>query len=202
VAKLTETEAKLQVPDLDTVKRRIEAAGGTLTAPRVFERNLRFDDDKSSLREAGTVLRLRWDTRARLTYKDGDRQIGQYGSTRFEAEVEVSDFDTMQIILGKLGFHPSFVYEKYRTTYALDGAEVTLDEMPFGSFVEVEGEEDAIGRVVERLELTAAPRFHCSYTLLFNHLTETLDLSFDDLTFENFAGVSVPDGALEGACSR
>ena len=143
-----ETEVKLYVPDLAAVARRLAAVGATISAPRVLERNVRYDNTAGDFNATSTVLRLRQDTRVRLTYKDGEKLIGQYGSSRFEAEVEVSDFDTMETILGKLGFIPVMVYEKYRTTYTLDGAEIDLDEMPYGSFVEIEADQAAIKRIV------------------------------------------------------
>ncbi|MFN8452924.1 MAG: class IV adenylate cyclase [Anaerolineae bacterium] len=191
-----ENEVKLYVPDLAAVARRVEAAGGTLKAPRVYERNVRYDDAARSFNASGTVLRLRQDTRARLTYKDGERLSGEYGSSRFEAEVEVSDFANMETILGKLGYHPVMVYEKYRTTYALHDAEVTLDEMPYGNFVEIEGDEAAIRRCVEALRLHDARRMAASYTVLFKFVKRNLGLDFADLTFENFKGIAVPESAF------
>lgn len=192
-----ETEVKLYVPDLAAVARRLEAVGATISAPRVYERNVRYDDAARTFATGGTVLRLRQDTRARLTYKDGDRQIGKHGSSRFETEVEVSDYNDMATILSKLGYIPVMVYEKYRTTYELDGTEVTLDEMPYGNFVEVEGEDEAIGRVVAALELGGAQRMRGSYTTLFKSVKQRLGLNFNDLTFANFEGISVPESAFE-----
>lgn len=191
-----ETELKLYVPFLNAVARRIEAAGGTISAPRVYERNIRYDNAAGEFGKAGTVLRLRQDTRARLTYKDGERLLGEYGSSRTEVEVEVSDLAKMETILAKMGYHSVFVYEKYRTTYTLDGAEVTLDEMPYGNFVEIEADEAVIGRVVEELQLHDAKRMSASYTALFRFVKANLGLKVDDLTFENFKGVTVPESAF------
>jgi adenylate cyclase class 2 len=144
------------------------------------------------------VVRLRQDTRVRLTYKEGGELVGGAHS-RFEAEVEVSDFETMQTILAKLGYTPAWVYEKHRTTYTFDGVEVVLDEMPYGNFVEIEGDSpEAIGRVVERLELGDAQRFDAGYGALFERVRRVLGLTFTDLTFENFRGVNVPQSAFEG----
>ncbi|MEP7291579.1 MAG: class IV adenylate cyclase [Chloroflexota bacterium] len=192
-----ENELKLYMPDLGAVAQRIEAAGGKISAPRVLERNIRYDDSANWLSARGIVLRLRQDSRARLTYKEGERLVGDYGSSRYEAEVEVSDFATMETILTKVGFHPVFIYDKYRTTYALEGAEVTLDEMPYGNFVEIEGDEDAIRRVVEKLELQGARRMTASYTSLFKFVKKNLALKFNDLTFENFQGIDVPESAFD-----
>ena len=196
-AKYTETELKLYVPDLAAVARRLEEAGAVLKVPRVHEVNLRYDDDGMTLSASRRVLRLRRDHRVRLTYKDerGEPTAGG-ATTRYEAEVEISDFETMQVILGKLGYHAYMIYEKYRTTYELDGAEVTLDEMPYGNFVEIEGDEDAIHRVLEQLKLQDAPRFGEGYSRLFAHAKRHLGLDFQDLTFANFEGVAVPLSAF------
>jgi len=192
-----ETELKLYMPFLNEIARKIEAAGGKLTAPRVLERNVRYDNAANEFATTNTTLRLRMDTRARLTYKDGERKLGEYGSSRFEAEVEVSDFDDMETILKRLGFHTMLVYEKYRTTYQLEGAEVTLDEMPYGNFVEIEGEQAAIARVVDKLQLHSAKPMPGSYVTLFRFVKINLGLTFKDLTFENFKGIKVPESAFK-----
>ncbi len=191
-----ENEIKLYVPFLNAVARRIEAEGGTISAPRVLEKNIRYDNAVGEFNAAGTVLRLRQDSRARLTYKDGERLLGEYGSSRTEVEVEVSDFDKMDTLLGKLGFRPTLIYEKYRTTYHLQGAEVTLDELPYGNFVEIEGEESAIRQVMDILELHDAKRMAASYTVLFKIVRKNLGLEVNDLTFANFKGIKVPESAF------
>lgn len=195
---MQEVELKLYVPDLDAVRQRLESLGARLKAPRVYERNTRYENGAQSLSPAGIVLRLRQDTRTRLTYKDGGEMAGDSGiHSRFEAEVEVSDFDTMDTILRKLGYQPYWIYEKYRTTYVLDGVEVVLDEMPYGNFVELEGDEGAIQQVRARLGLEAARAYGAGYALLFERARRSLGLAFNDLTFANFEGVDVPESAFE-----
>jgi len=192
----TETEVKLYIPHLEVVQVRLEGLGAKLVAPRVYERNVRYDDAGHTLTPAGIVLRLRQDARVRLTYKDSaSAQDGII--SRFEAEVEVSDFNTMDTILRKLGYTPYMVYEKYRTTYQLDSAEVVLDEMPYGNFVEIEGEASTIEQVISRLDLSGARRYPASYAALFDNVRRNLGLDFNDLTFANFQGVSVPERAFE-----
>ncbi|MBK8026929.1 MAG: class IV adenylate cyclase [Chloroflexi bacterium] len=190
--KLQETEVKLLVPDLTALARHIEAAGGVLTAERVLETNVRYDNEYQSLERDGSVLRLRQDSRARLTFKQGERIVGDFGSTRFEAEVEVSRFDIMEVILSNLGYLPVWRYEKYRTTYAFMDCEIVLDELPFGNFIEIEGEDKQIGQVITALDLWNATRFTVSYSVLFRRVRERLGLHFTDLTFKNFQGIEVP----------
>ena len=193
----TETEVKLYCPDLESVRQRLENARAELVAPRVYEHNVRYENQDESLSEDGIAVRMRQDTRARFTYK-GPGKVNDGIMSRFEAEVEVSDFETMSLILEHLGYRPYMTYEKYRTTYELDGAEIVLDEMPFGNFVEIEGEAATIERIITRLDLQDAERFGRSYTGLFELVKHNLDLEFRDLTFENFEDIQVPVSALQG----
>ncbi|MBN2303226.1 MAG: class IV adenylate cyclase, partial [Anaerolineae bacterium] len=196
---LLETEVKLHVPDLDTIRARLESVGATLESPRTYEHNIRYLDADGVFMRDGIVLRMRQDARARLTYKappdPGTTQTAGI-RTRFEAEVTVDDFATMDVILQRLGFHPAAIYEKYRTTYRLERAagavEIVLDEMPFGPFVEIEGPVTEIEAAVIRLGLEDAVRFTVSYMVLFDRVKARLGLVFRDLTFANFADVTVP----------
>lgn len=190
-----ETELKVYVPDLAPVQQALEAAGAEIVQPRSFEKNIRYEDAAESLSVRGIVVRLRQDQQVHFTYKEpGYVQDGVI--SRFEAEVQVSDFETMEVLLGKLGYHPYMQYEKYRTTYALDGAEIMLDELPYGHFVEIEGAITQIEALVKRLRLEDAPRYGASYVHLFDNVQRFLGLSFRDLSFENFSGIQVPQEAL------
>ena len=191
-ANLQETEVKLYTPDLERVQKALESARAALLKPRLYERNIRYEDARGSLGAGGMVLRLRQDDRARLTFKQGDSYADGI-VRRFEAEVAVSDFETMHIILERLGYETALMYEKYRTTYALDGAEIVLDELPYGNFTEIEADADTIERAIERLGLGGSRRMEGSYTDIFVEVKAWLGLEVRDLSFENFAGVEVGD---------
>ncbi len=188
-----EIEVKLYIPDLSALVARLEAAQAKLVKPRLFERNLRYDNAERSLTRRDVVLRLREDDRVHLTFKGASVTAASGIHARFEAEVEVSDFTQMDLILGQLGYAPYMVYEKYRTTYDLEGAEVVLDEMPFGQFVEIEGDVSAIENAMHKLDLHDAPRYPASYAALFDIVRKNLNLPFEDLTFENFKGITVEE---------
>ena len=192
-----EIEAKLYVPNLGLVARKLSDLGAPLIAPRVFERNVRYENTACTLTEQGIVVRLRQDSRVRLTYKESMQAIDEDFVARFEAEVEVDDFDAMQVILSKLGFHPHLIYEKYRTTYQLDDTEIVLDELPYGNFVEIEGAPDAINGVIQQLNLESATHFTTNYVTLFDNVKRNLGLSMNDLTFNNFEGINVPASAFD-----
>jgi adenylate cyclase class 2 len=190
--KHVEIEVKIKIENLAAVEQKLQAAGATLKAGRVYERNVRYEDAGETLTPAARVLRLRQDTGVRLTYKEPHDPVGGGAWARTELEVTVSDFETMDLLLQKLGFHAAWIYEKYRTTYELEGCEVVQDEMPFGPFIEVEGEPDAIQRALAALGLADAPRITASYSDLFFQIKARLGLDFRDLTFKNFEGITIP----------
>jgi adenylate cyclase, class 2 len=191
-----ETEVKLYTPELNIIQQRLESIGAKLIAPRIYERNMRYDNAARSLITSGIVLRLREDSRVRLTYKDpGVIESGIV--TRTEIEVEVSDYSLMEAILGKLGYFPAMMYEKYRTTYKIMHTEVVLDEMPYGNFTEIEGDIDAIENVLDELRLSGHKRYTESYSRLFDYAKYNLKLSFNDLTFNNFEGIFAAESAFQ-----
>jgi adenylate cyclase class 2 len=190
-----ETEVKIHVANLDSIAKKLVKLGADCVQERTYERNMRYDTDDKSLTSQGIVLRLREDSGVTLTYKSkGKLERGIL--TREELEVDVSDFGTMEAILGKFGFMPNMMYEKYRTVYVLDNTAIMLDELPYGNFVEVEGEGNgAIEQTLEKLGLTDAERRIDSYVKIFDHVKHHLELEFNDLTFANFADTDVPESA-------
>jgi adenylyl cyclase CyaB, putative len=186
-----ETEAKFYVRDLGRIRKSLESLDAQVVQPRILEMNLRFDLPEASLRAQGRVLRLRRDTEARLTYKGGNKNTRGVLS-REEIEFVVEDFEKAKKFLEALGYQQIFYYEKYRTTYELDKNLIMLDELPYGTFVEIEGNaEETIRALSEKLDLDWETAIERSYSALFEDVHKSLKLSFRDLSFENFVGIRV-----------
>ena len=191
-----ELEIKLFLLDMPAFQQKVESLGGQLIEPRLHEINLRFDTPDGGLTRAYQVLRLRKDTAARLTYKGPGETIDGVLARR-EIEFTVSDYQSAHALLEALGYQVSLMYEKYRTTYDLDGLQVTLDEMPYGNFTEIEGQDGKqIRAAAENLGVNWDARIIDSYTALFEQLQEKLGLTFRDLSFENFKEIDVTYQAL------
>jgi adenylate cyclase class 2 len=110
----------------------------------------------------------------------------------------VEDFEKGRDFLEALGYQVSMIYEKYRATYELNETLVMLDEMPFGHFVEVEGETlEQIQDVSGQLGLDWSAAIGAGYTSLFENVKKSLKLPFRDLSFENFEGIKVTPGDLD-----
>jgi adenylate cyclase class 2 len=155
-------------------------------ASRGYELNLRFDTPDARLNSAFQVLRLRQDQKAHLTFKGPSDPLSPVNS-RTEIEVEVSDFKATRDILEALGYRVFVTYEKYRAAYLLDDVVVSLDEMPFGVFSEIEGPNVAsIHAAADSLGLDWEARSRLSYLGIFSELKRVFTLDINDLTFEAF----------------
>ncbi|HYY56620.1 MAG TPA: class IV adenylate cyclase [Pyrinomonadaceae bacterium] len=119
---------------------------------REFEENTLYAG--GTLDEETEVLRLRriGDGRAVFTYKRRFTSSSAIKHQR-EDETEVEDPEALNMILEALGYRPALVYEKRRATWQVADAEVVLDELPFGLFLEIEGDEQAIREAERVLEL-------------------------------------------------
>ena len=186
-----EVEAKFHVADLPALRHRLIAAGGIIARERVYEKNIRLEIDGNRLLVQGQLLRLRQDGRNVLTFK-GMPPAGTRSEVkvREELEITVSDFDTALAIFQRLGYEPAQIYEKYRETFHFESLELVLDELPYGDFVELEGEEVAIKAAAARLELDWSRRLNTNYLALMGQLIELHNLPFSDLTFRNFQTTS------------
>ncbi len=192
-----EVEVKFLVTELPALRRRLLAVGARPAHPRVFERNERFETADAALLQRGELLRLRQDAGVRLTFKGPSAEdASSEVKVREEIEVAVADFDTMSAILQRLGFAPVQTYEKYRETFHLHDLEVVLDEMPYGDFIELEGPESSIRAAADQLGLDWSERITTNYLALMAHMKAAYSLTFDDLTFANFADVDARVAAL------
>ena len=194
-----EIEVKFYVEDLVQVEARLHAWRAEPVQARVHEYNLRFDTPTGELARQSKMLRLRQDTTSRLTYK-GANVVAEGVSRRKEIEFTLDDFNAARALLEALGYRVSMVYEKFRAVYSLDAVLVTLDEMPFGNFVEIEGPDGlSIRKISHKLGLNWDTRIQDSYAALFQTACRTLGLETSSLTFETFAGLAFTPAHL-GVC--
>lgn len=170
-AESREIEMKLPLAAPAALREQLQAAGARFVS-RVFESNRMFDTPDGELRRQGRGLRVRV---SRPIDAGGDKAADPTGErtlltckgpktatrvkSREEIELEVQDADRMALILERLGFAQTVLYEKRRETWTLDDCEVVLDELPeLGWWVEIEGpSESAITAARRRLSLAGDP---------------------------------------------
>ncbi len=194
--KQEEAEVKFYIKDLQSLEARLRSLGAQLTQPRTFEQNLRFDTPDKELAKGSKVLRLRRDLQARLTFKGPSEDVDGV-RVRKEIEFVLADFQAAQQLLLELGYLVSMQYDKYRAVYDLLGVQISLDELPYGNFLEVEGPDPAtIHTISTMLGLNWEARVPESYTVLFEQIQVRLQLNFNDLIFDNFANLDLKPSDL------
>lgn len=182
-----EAEVKLACDDLD----RLRGAGFELSVvePRHFEDNWLLDSPDQRLLRQGAALRIRLvEGKGWVTYKGAVRDSGSPVKVREEIEVETTGPDRMVELFERVGFRRAFRYQKYRTMYrlALDGSDlkVVLDETPMGNFIEIEGDESGILRVLEAAGFSAADVVPESYPELQASRCRERGVPLEDLVFK------------------
>jgi len=186
-----EKEVKFYINDLAALKNRLLALGAVQVQPRTRETNFRFDTPDFDLAKTGRALRLRQDQKCILTFK-GPTSLEDGVRVRPESEVEVSDIDDARAILNGLGYIQTVTYEKYRAAYRYNDLEITLDELPYGNFSEIEGADSAaIQAAACVLALNWDERIQASYLELFERLKMNLALSLKNLTFRGLSAIDI-----------
>lgn len=184
-----EIEVKFFIAEPDALRQKLTGMGAVCRSAG-FEKNLILDTVEGRLRTRGQLLRLRQDAGVSLTFKAPTAPDDQY-KVYAETNIELRDAAAMQHVLAQLGYHPVRTYEKWRETYILDEACLCIDRMPFGVFLEIEAPGGRIRTLADRLGLPWRQRILQNYLGLFALLKQHLALPFDDITFANFAEVTV-----------
>lgn len=139
-----EKKYRLTKKQRDAILKRLRSLGA-VRGELEFEENTIYRGGR--LDSGACALRLRRvNGRAILTFKKRFPSKSSIKHQR-EQETEVADAVALSGILRSLEFRPALVYEKRRTRWTTGKAEIAMDELPFGYFMEIEGSETEIARV-------------------------------------------------------
>jgi adenylate cyclase class 2 len=182
-----EREIKLRFDSAEDARAAIIACGATPLLGRRLQEDSLLDTDSEELRRRRCVLRVRMENgKSRLTFK-GPVQPGLM-KVREELETVVGDGEILKRVLCELGLHIWFRYEKYREEFAYEDVIVAIDETPVGVFVELEGSEQGIAMMAERLGRFESDYIQDSYRGLFLRHREEHGLSGPDMVFPESDG--------------
>lgn len=178
-----EREIKLRFDSVDEARERVvKDLGATPFRGRRLQEDCLLDDERRSLGKRHSVLRIRNEAgKGLLTFK-GPPQPGPM-KLREELETVVADGETLLTILGQIGLHVWFRYEKYREEFHLEDVIIAIDETPVGVFVEIEGGETHINDVARALGRMPADYITDSYRDLFLKHRAASGLPGTDMVF-------------------
>lgn len=160
-----EIERKYRFSDFAVLRTRLRDARAEYLG-RDLEENTVWDTPSRELREQGILLRLRSVGAQNvlcLKKPPKERIIQDENKVFDEVETSVADPESMGAIFRHLGYEVAFCYEKLRESWRMEGVTVCLDHLPFGRFVELEGDEESIPRAEAVLGLQGCPSTTMNY---------------------------------------
>lgn len=179
-----EIEAKFPIGDRAAMRDMILARGADLRIDEVHELNLLLDRETDPLQDSFQRLRLRLSgTVATLTYK---RSLKKAGGVAFreEIETEIDDFENTRLILERLGYTTRFVYEKYRSVFALADCFLMLDDTPIGTYLEIEADSrERIMEVAASFGLDPDTAIAAGYHQLFSEWKAAVGYDGENMVF-------------------
>jgi len=186
--KQTEVELKFPLKDSEPMRKLLIDMGFS-SSGRVFENNIVFDTPGGTLESSGKLLRLRQDSKVRLTYKEPPADSTHAGrfKVKQESELIVTDFETMRYILRRLGFTRERVYEKYREHFTRGtGVSAEIDRLPhMGFFLELEAPAESMVQLAAGLGFEPGQGSRENYFQLFQAHCSRTGLKFSDMRFED-----------------
>lgn len=145
------------------IEKRLRSLGAS-SRPIEFEENTLYRGGRIDLGSCALRLR-RVGARAILTFKQR-LPSKSFIKHQQEEETKVANADAVHAILTALGFRPALIYEKRRTRWQMGRAEIVIDELPFGLFMEIEAAEKEIARVEAQLGIEDLPAVMETYPML------------------------------------
>ncbi|HMT00865.1 MAG TPA: CYTH domain-containing protein [Candidatus Absconditabacterales bacterium] len=133
-----EYEVKFLAIEQAEMQKKLKAIGAELRHEKTMMRRLVYEN----LLNKSSYLRLRDEGhKVTLTYKEVVATDHIEGVK--EIEVQISDFESMKLMISKLGMNMKSYQETYRETRFKDGIQITIDERPgLRPFIEIEAESE------------------------------------------------------------
>jgi adenylate cyclase class 2 len=147
-----EVELKFKIENPGLIRKKLRNLKAKFIG-KAFEKTIKFDTKNDGLKKQGKFLRVRTGFENVITFKKKINKFDKNFKEREEIEVEISDPAEMEKILENLGFTKKWLMEKYREKWILKNAEIVIDKLPFGNFIEIEGSKRAIQKTAKILEL-------------------------------------------------
>lgn len=178
-----ETELKFQTTDPKKVLSVLLASGAKIISKNK-QKTVLFDTTNHDLENKGVFVRVRAEGEENtITLKEkigNDETVRQ----RKETEFKIEDLDKMSYIIEKLGFDYVVIMEKYRIELSYKNSHVCIDEMPFGFYVEIEGEEAEINLIAQELRFKPEEKIIVTYWDLFEDWKKDKGITDQNIVFE------------------
>ena len=177
----TEKQVKYKINNFDYISKRlieIEAIfiGGFM------EKTIRYDNDDLKCSNNGIFIRTKSGMKNVLTLKEIPTDSSNTSFERITTEVEVDNINKIGYILEKIGLTKKFIMEKYRLFFKYDNVDILIDELPFGIYLEIKGEDNEINRITKMLNIDETDLIKMTYWDIYDKIKK--DSKNENIVFE------------------
>lgn len=155
---------------------------------RKYEKTSMYDNRDFLMQKTNGRIRLRisWE-KYELSYKKPIMD-DSWIKKEIEYNCDIVDPKMLSKILNTMDYYEVSSYERYRTTYidSWETIQVTIDEFPFDTFLEIEWDEENIIQLAQELWFSLKDNLTKPCDTLFNDrrksqwMSEKMIMSFDD----------------------
>ena len=174
-----EKEIKIKVENPLEITDKLRRNGAVFLGG-ALEKTIRFDTENLDYEKNGKFIRCRSGFSNTITLKEKIKEATSDVRARKETEFEIQDIDKMQYILETLGLTYTRTMEKYRQQWKLGNVDITIDELCFGIYMEIEGEESEIYKTCEILGIDPEKKILVTYWDLWKEITNNKDIVFPE----------------------
>jgi adenylate cyclase class IV len=145
-----------------------------------FETTTRYDTINDKYSNEGIYVRTKSGFRNTLTLKEKSDDFNNNLFSRYITEIEIENIEDITYILEKIGLNKKIIMEKYRMNWILDGINLSIDELPFGIYLEIKGSDEEIKRIIKKLNIKSK-RINITYWDIYE---KDYKKSEDDIKFK------------------
>jgi adenylate cyclase class 2 len=181
---MTEIEVKIEIADLKSIRKKLIELGWELKEKQ-FQRTYRcWRPDRQNSKD-GIFPRTRMtenlitgEKKSRLTVKWKTKDKTDNFFVRNEVETDVADAKVCAKILSVLGMSYQRILEKKREAWTQGDWKtiITIDKLPFGTFMEIEGTKKKIEKLIKSLGLENNRRHAVAYWDVYTTYCEEGDI--------------------------
>lgn len=148
----------------------------------------RFDTKDKNLAKKGVFLRTRTGEKNTFTVKQKINTNETNIKCRKEIEVDVGNNNniiTINEMLKILGYQDITIMEKYRMQWDIYNCKVVIDELSIGFYIEIEGDEDKIYKLIRDLKLENKEVIIDTYWGLFEKYKQLNNIKGNNIQFSS-----------------
>lgn len=162
-------QVKYKVDDFDSMSKKLIELEAIFVGG-VLEKTIRYDTSNHKFLEKNIFIRTKSGIKNVLTIKEKTNELDPNILERYTTEIEIDDIQKMEYFLETIGLNKKWIMEKYRLYFKFMDNEITIDELPFGIYLEIKGDDKEIKKISKLLGLKLKDAIKVTYWDIYDKI--------------------------------